>query len=96
MKLQKKTVKALERQQVPRRVEGQKKVAFFSHLHQYERSFSITKEVGYVSFVCDSTVFTLIMVLRMINIVLICSGLLSFFSVKGVIKTFSFKLFVLF
>ena len=44
--LQKKTSKKLEKQKVPQRSEGQKKVALFSHLHQYERSTSITKNIG--------------------------------------------------
>ena len=44
-KLQKKTSKKLEKQQVPQRSEGQKKVALFAHLHQYERNLSITKDI---------------------------------------------------
>ncbi|XP_078494607.1 translation initiation factor eIF2B subunit delta-like [Ciona intestinalis] len=46
-KVQKKAAKKLEKQQVPQRTEGQKKVALFSHLHQYERSLSITKNIGF-------------------------------------------------
>lgn len=47
-KVQKKAAKKLEKQQVPQRTEGQKKVALFSHLHQYERSLSITSNMGWV------------------------------------------------
>nr|CAB3241565.1 translation initiation factor eIF-2B subunit delta-like [Phallusia mammillata] len=46
-KVQKKAAKKLEKQQVPQRAEGQKKVALFSHLHQYERSLSITSNMGF-------------------------------------------------
>lgn len=45
-KMQKKTAKALERQQIPKRTEGPKKVGLFSHLHQYERSISITRDLS--------------------------------------------------
>lgn len=46
-KVQKKTAKKLEKQQIPKRIEGSKKVGLFSHLHQYERSLSITKEFSF-------------------------------------------------
>uniref|UniRef100_H2Z4E0 Translation initiation factor eIF2B subunit delta n=1 Tax=Ciona savignyi TaxID=51511 RepID=H2Z4E0_CIOSA len=48
-KVQKKAAKKLVKQHVPQRPEGQKKVLLFSHLHQYERSFSITKNIGFGS-----------------------------------------------
>ncbi|XP_076803534.1 translation initiation factor eIF2B subunit delta-like [Clavelina lepadiformis] len=48
-KVQKKAAKKLEKQQVPQRTEGHKKVTLFSHLHQYERSVSITKDIGFGS-----------------------------------------------
>ena len=47
-KLMKKVAKKLEKQQVPQRTVVQRKVAIFSHLHQYEREVSLTQEIGYV------------------------------------------------
>ncbi|XP_039266970.2 translation initiation factor eIF2B subunit delta-like [Styela clava] len=45
-KIRKKTAKKLEREQIPKRAEGPKKVGLFSHLHQYQRGISMTKELG--------------------------------------------------
>jgi len=47
-KVQKKAAKKLEKQQVPQRTEGQKKVNLFSHLHQFERSQSITSKMRFM------------------------------------------------
>ena len=46
-KLQKKLAKKLAKENVPQRTAVQKKVGLFSHLHQYERQQSLTKEIKY-------------------------------------------------
>lgn len=45
----KKAEKKLERQQLPTRTSVQRKVGLFSHLHQYEREFSLTSGVQFSS-----------------------------------------------
>lgn len=47
-KLQKKIAKKLAKENVPQRTSVQKKVDLFSHLHQYERQQSLTREIKYV------------------------------------------------
>lgn len=44
-KLQKKIAKKLAKENVPQRMSVQKKVSLFSHLHQYERQQTLTKEI---------------------------------------------------
>ena len=44
-KLQKKIAKKLAKENIPQRMSVQKKVGLFSHLHQYERQQSLTKEI---------------------------------------------------
>ena len=44
-KLQKKIAKKLAKENVPQRTLAQKKVGLFSHLHQYERQQSLTKDI---------------------------------------------------
>jgi len=48
-KVQRKEAKKLAKQHVPIRSRGQKKVTLFSHLHQYEKDTSLTKEISFVS-----------------------------------------------
>ncbi|XP_065063368.1 translation initiation factor eIF2B subunit delta-like isoform X1 [Rhopilema esculentum] len=48
-RVQKKEAKKLARQQVPIRSRVQKKVSLFSHLHQYEKDTSLTKEISSIS-----------------------------------------------
>lgn len=48
-KVMKRAAKKMEKEQIPKRAEGPKKVGLFSHLHQYQRSVSITKELGFGS-----------------------------------------------
>ncbi|XP_019628473.1 PREDICTED: translation initiation factor eIF-2B subunit delta-like [Branchiostoma belcheri] len=45
--VQKKVAKRLETQRVPQRPVTQKKVGLFSHLHQYERETSLTKNISF-------------------------------------------------
>ncbi|XP_071503110.1 translation initiation factor eIF2B subunit delta-like [Diadema antillarum] len=47
--VQKRMAKKLERQQVPKRPESQKKVSLFSHLTQFERQVSLTSELSFAS-----------------------------------------------
>lgn len=46
-KLQKKIAKKLAKENVPQRTSVQKKVGLFSHLHQYERQQSLTKDIKF-------------------------------------------------
>ena len=48
-KLQKKIAKKLAKENVPQRMSVQRKVGLFSHLHQYERQQSLTKEIKFTS-----------------------------------------------
>lgn len=44
-KVQKKIAKKLAKENVPQRASVQKKVGLFSHLHQYERQQTLTREI---------------------------------------------------
>ena len=46
-KVQKRITKNLAKQNVPQRSATQKKVQMFSHLHQYEKDLSLTKNIRY-------------------------------------------------
>ncbi|XP_028406080.1 translation initiation factor eIF-2B subunit delta-like [Dendronephthya gigantea] len=48
-KLQKRIAKKLAKENVPQRTSVQKKVGLFSHLHQYERQQTLTKEINFRS-----------------------------------------------
>lgn len=48
-KVQKHISKKLAKQQVPQRKTTQKKVDLFSHLHQYEKDISLTKDISFSS-----------------------------------------------
>eukprot|EP00112_Aurelia_sp_Birch-Aquarium-sp1_P017934 Seg421.3 transcript_id=Seg421.3/GoldUCD/mRNA.D3Y31 product="Translation initiation factor eIF-2B subunit delta" protein_id=Seg421.3/GoldUCD/D3Y31 len=48
-RVQKREAKKLAKQQVPIRSRVQKKVSLFSHLHQYEKDTSLTKEISFIS-----------------------------------------------
>ncbi|XP_071854384.1 translation initiation factor eIF2B subunit delta-like [Apostichopus japonicus] len=45
----KRRAKKLEKQQVPQRIDSEKKVNLFNHLDQFERSISLTKELSFSS-----------------------------------------------
>ena len=47
-KVQKRITKNLAKQNVPQRSATQKKVQMFSHLHQYEKDLSLTKNIRYI------------------------------------------------
>ena len=47
-KTRKKTARKLEKHNIPLRTDAQKKVGLFSHLHQYEREVSLTRDIKYV------------------------------------------------
>lgn len=47
--VQRRRAKKLEKQQVPQRIDSEKKVNLFNHLDQFERSISLTKELSFSS-----------------------------------------------
>lgn len=58
-KVQKHISKKLAKQQVPQRKTTQKKVDLFSHLHQYEKDISLTKDIRYSKLICIFLIFIL-------------------------------------
>ncbi|XP_059088141.1 translation initiation factor eIF-2B subunit delta-like isoform X2 [Tigriopus californicus] len=57
--VEKKVQKKLQSAQIPARVKAQRKVVLFSHLHQYERELSMTREIPVVGGVIHSAILEL-------------------------------------
>lgn len=47
-KTRKQAARKLDKQKIPRRTDAQKKLDLFSHLHQYEREVSLTRNLSWV------------------------------------------------
>ena len=57
--VEKKLAKKLEKEKIPPRTQAQRKVMLFSHLHQYEREFSLSRSYPVVGAHIHPSIMTL-------------------------------------